>query len=46
MTQLKKPQKPLKPYEPPRIVWETTFIALAQTTPPPCVPPDSPICHP
>jgi hypothetical protein len=32
------------PYEPPAILWEQTFIALAQVTPPVCHPGSPPPC--
>lgn len=31
-------------WEPPRILWEQTFMALAQVTEPPCVPGSDPHC--
>jgi len=47
VTEKKQGEKPVKKvYEPPRIVWETTFMALMQTTGPPCDPPVGPNCMP
>jgi hypothetical protein len=40
----KPPQK--KAYEPPRILWEQRFIALAQVTQGPCIPGQDPRCTP
>jgi hypothetical protein len=37
---------PAQAYEPPAIVWEEPFVALAQTSPPPCIPGSDPRCTP
>ncbi len=40
------PEKKKRPYEPPRILWEQTFIALANVSEPPCIPGRDPMCTP
>jgi hypothetical protein len=49
VTQLPSPppqqtKKKQQAYEPPRILWEQTFIALAQVSEPPCIPGMDPRC--
>ena len=42
----KEPQGGKRAWEPPRILWEQTFVTLAQVTPAPCIPGQDPRCTP
>jgi hypothetical protein len=47
VTEAEKLQQKKKPaYEAPRILWEQTFMALAQVTQAPCIPGQDPRCTP
>ncbi|MBX7116395.1 MAG: hypothetical protein K1X64_18870 [Myxococcaceae bacterium] len=37
---------PVRAWEPPAIVWEHPFVALAQVSEPPCIPGQDPRCTP